>query len=69
MVAGKRKKVLRTLSDVRGFMLHDLPPEVANNKVWQGVASALMEAAERDGHTSQAEIALRMARMISRTKR
>jgi hypothetical protein len=68
VVAGKHKKVLRTLSDVRGFMLHDLPPEVANNRMWQGVAGALIEAAKPEGHTSKAEIALRMARMLSRTK-
>jgi hypothetical protein len=68
MVAGKRKKVLRTLSDVRGFMQHDLPPEVAGSKDWQSVAGALIEAAKPEGRTSNAEIALRLARLRTRSK-
>jgi hypothetical protein len=69
VIAGKHKKVLRTLRDVRGYMLEDLPEDVSHNKLWQGVATALIDAAEGDAQTARVEIALRLARtMTSRTR-
>ncbi len=65
VLAGKHKKVLRTLRDVRGYILEDLPEEVSHNKLWQGVASAALDAAEGEAHTSRVEVALRMARMMT----
>ena len=61
VLAGKHKKVLRTLSDVRGYV-NQLPQPIKESQPWRRVVGALGDAAEGRRHTAAVEISVRTAR-------